>query len=172
MWVFIGWVIVGLNYLPFWNHQTILNPTHVFAVTHKHCQCRLEPQWKRMIKNCCHTAKIKYNGDLYFRCHIVTASHQLRARFLWSLACAILSLKKVWHDEGFDDELCLWILPNFCGVFGKIRFGRIMGYGQVGTAFQKCRNYLKRLKWKISRKASLSVVLPYGSTHREPKVLP
>ena len=57
-------------------------------------------------------------------------------------------------------------------LLGKIRFGRIMGYGQVGTAFQKCRNYLKRLKWKISRKASLSVVLPYGSTHREPKVLP
>jgi len=40
-------------------------------------------------------------------------------------------------------------------LLGKIRFGGIMGYGRVGTAFRKCKNYLKRLKWKISLKASI-----------------
>ncbi|XP_065910912.1 uncharacterized protein [Dysidea avara] len=84
---------------------------------------------------------------------------------IWNLEFLGIWLKPYCLAKGFDTMKVLVInyasgfYPFFLifavFLFGKIRVGRIIGYGQIGTAFRRCKNCLIRLKWKISLKVSI-----------------
>ena len=84
---------------------------------------------------------------------------------IWNLEFLGIWLEPYCLAKGFDTMKVLMV--NYASGFypfflifamylaGKLQFGRILGNGRVGSAFRKCKNHLKRLKWKLSLKASI-----------------
>ena len=83
---------------------------------------------------------------------------------VWNLEFLGIWLKPYCLSKGFDTMKVLMLhyasgfYPFFLilvvFLFGKTKFGRVIGNGRIGIAFRNCRNCMKRLKWKASLKVS------------------